>query len=163
MEQPATLRSTHALIHQLYGEEPQIIVSFSDPDVLLTKVYFPQGHTIQVCQLHVRKCPPKFPSALNWYGVTCRQPGQPPHWISEMLESLPDCTTAAPVKQSSESSPDNHGAVDDTAVGSQDDKRHTPTPPQEAPGSEMPALNNAPSAGTTEAVPRDTLASQAFI
>ena len=68
---------------------PYRVVPVSDPDALLTKVYFPQDKTIQVNQSRVRACPPHFPSGFYWYGGKRRGPGWPPRWISEVLDSLP--------------------------------------------------------------------------
>ena len=69
---------------------PFRIISISDPDVLLAKVYFPQDRNIQVHQSRVKMCPPKFPSGFYWYGGRRRGPGRPPRWVSEVLNALPD-------------------------------------------------------------------------
>ena len=64
---------------------PYRIISISDPDVLVTKVYFPQYRTLQVHQSRVKACPPKFPPAFYWYGGRRSGPGRTPRWLSQMI------------------------------------------------------------------------------
>ena len=68
-----------------YG--PLRIISISDPDLMLTKVYFPQDRTIQVHQSRVKVCPPHFPGGFYWYGGRRHGPGRPPRWVSKVLDS----------------------------------------------------------------------------
>ena len=62
---------------------PYRIISITNPDELLTKVYFPQDRDIQVHQ----GCPPNFPATFYWYGGRRHGPGRPPRWVSELLDA----------------------------------------------------------------------------
>ena len=66
---------------------PFCIVSISNSDVLLMKIYFPHDRTIQVHQSRIKVCPPRFPSGFYWYGSKRRGPGRPPRCVTEILES----------------------------------------------------------------------------
>ena len=92
---------------------PFRIISINDPDVLLTKVYFPQDRTIQVHQSCVKMCPPKFPGGFFWYGGRCRGPGRPPRWV------LDSHVTADP--EESQATPDSGGLPEDPADATTDD------------------------------------------
>ena len=48
---------------------PYRIVSRSDRDVTVSKVYHPQEGSIQVHQSRVSPCPPHFPAGYFWYGM----------------------------------------------------------------------------------------------
>ena len=65
---------------------PYRITSVNDPDVSVTKVYFPQQATIQVHQSRVKPCPPNFPSGFYWYGGRRHKRGRPPKWVQEVLD-----------------------------------------------------------------------------
>ena len=100
---------------------PYRIVSISDPDVLVTKAYFPQDRTIQVHQSRIKACPPKFPAGFYWYGGRRRGPGRPPRWVSEILNSGDTHVTEDP--EESEATFDGEDPADrvtdiDTSVAS---------------------------------------------
>ena len=83
---------------------PYRVVTRSDPDVTVTKVYHPQEGNIQVHQSRVNPCPPGFPAGYYWYGARRHSPGRPPKWIKQLLEEAPtpeciqeDCVDADPV------------------------------------------------------------------
>ena len=96
---------------------PYRIVSISDPDILLTKVYFPQDRTIQVHQSRVKVCPPKFPAVFYWYGGRRRGPGRPPRSVSKVLDAHmsgeADTTSGDP-----DATSDSGVDVDDRAIAS---------------------------------------------
>ena len=51
---------------------PYRVVAVANPDVQVSKVYFPEDGTIYVHQSRVRGCPPEFPGGFYWYGVRGR-------------------------------------------------------------------------------------------
>lgn len=65
---------------------PYRIVSRDDPDVSVSKVYFPQEGSIQVHQSRVCPCPPEFPAGYFWYGPKRHSPGRPPKWTQSLLQ-----------------------------------------------------------------------------
>ena len=67
---------------------PYRVVAVANPDVSITKVYFPQDGTICVHQSWVRMCPPEFPGGFFWYGEGGRRPGRPPRWVAKVLEEV---------------------------------------------------------------------------
>ena len=100
---------------------PFRISSVSDPDVLLTKVYFPQDRDIHVHQSRVKVCPPQFPAGFFWYGGRRRGPGRPPRWVSEMLDTH---VPADPVRPGT--TPDSGGLAVHPADGTTDDAADDP-------------------------------------
>ena len=105
---------------------PYRIVSISDPDVLLTKVYFPQDRTIQVHQSRVKACPPKFPAAFYWYGGRRRGPGRPPRWVSRVLDAHTPAdpgeadTTSGEPETTSDSGVDSEDSADQASDSASD-------------------------------------------
>ena len=71
-----------------------------DPDVSVTKVYFPSEGAIQVYQTRVCKCPLKFPAGYYWYGGKRKGPGRPPKWVDRLLSEDPSPQTKGKRKQS---------------------------------------------------------------
>ena len=134
---------------------PFRIISISDPDVLLAKVYFPQDRTIQVHQSRVKMSPPKLPSGFYWYGGKRRGPGRPPRWVVDMLNSSPNqAVTAAPLNQSNQS---GQGDNDAPAADCADVSTDTPvSPTQGPPGSGASATH--PVSGTCPAEPSSSSA-----
>ena len=65
---------------------PYCVTSIDDPDISVSKVYFPQDGNIQVHQSCVKLCPTNFPSGFYWYGGRRRGPGRPPKWVEELME-----------------------------------------------------------------------------
>ena len=100
---------------------PFRISSISDPDVLLTKVYFPQDCDIHVHQSRVKACPPQFPAGFFWYGGRRRGPGRPPRWVSEMLDTQ---VPADPVRPGT--TPHSGGLAVHPADGTTDDAADDP-------------------------------------
>ena len=47
---------------------PYRITSRNDPDVTMTKIYFPEDQQILVHQSRVQVCPELFPQGFYWYG-----------------------------------------------------------------------------------------------
>ena len=64
---------------------PYRVVTQTDPDVCVDKVYFPQDGRIRVHQSRVKTCPPNFPAGFYWYGGRRRGPGRPPKWVTSMM------------------------------------------------------------------------------
>lgn len=79
---------------------PYRIVSRDDPDLTVSKVYFPDEAHIQIHQMRVQQCPPDFPGGYYWYGSRRSSPGRPPKWVEHLLsttnpsqeQSRPDAT-----------------------------------------------------------------------
>ena len=62
------------LSHPWHG--PYRIISRDDPDITVTKIYFPDDPSIQVHQSRVQHCPPSLPSEFYWYGTKRSKPGR---------------------------------------------------------------------------------------
>jgi len=60
---------------------PYRVLQCLDPDVVVSKVYFPDDGQIQVHQLRVTPCPSQFPSGYYWYGRKKHSPGRIPKWL----------------------------------------------------------------------------------
>ena len=109
---------------------PYRIVSISDPDVLLTKVYFPQDRTIQVHQSRMKACPPKFPAAFYWYGGRRRGPGRPPRWVSRVLDTHTPAdpgeadTTSREPETTADSGEDSEDSADQASDSASDRRQH---------------------------------------
>ena len=69
---------------------PYRVTAVNDPDITVTKVYFPQDATIQVHQSRVKSCPPNFPSGFYWYGGRRLKHGRPPKWVQDLVEKCMD-------------------------------------------------------------------------
>ena len=65
---------------------PYHITNTREPNVDVTKVYFPKDGGIQVHQSRVKHCPPNFPADFYWYGGKQRDPGRPPKWVEQVPE-----------------------------------------------------------------------------
>ena len=62
------------------------MVSRNDPDVTVTKVYYPQEGSIQIHQERVCFCPLEFPAGYFWYGKRRHVVGRPPKWVQALLQ-----------------------------------------------------------------------------
>ena len=62
------------LSHPWHG--PYQIISRDDPDITVTKNYFPDDPSIQIYQSRVQHCP-SFPTEFYWYGTKRSKPGRP--------------------------------------------------------------------------------------
>ena len=69
---------------------PYRVTAVNDPDIMVTKVYFPQDATIQVHRSRVKSCPPNFPSGFYWYGGRRLKRGRPPKWVQDLVEKCMD-------------------------------------------------------------------------
>jgi hypothetical protein len=67
---------------------PYRVTSVANPDVWVTKMYFPGDGVIQVHQSRVKACPPEIPGGFYWYGVRRPGPGRPPKWVNDLLDRL---------------------------------------------------------------------------
>ena len=63
---------------------PYRIVAINDPDVSVTKVYFPNEKSIQVHQSRVCLCPINYPAGYYWYGGRQQGIGRHPSWIDRL-------------------------------------------------------------------------------
>ena len=82
---------------------PYRVNSVDDPDISVSKVYFPQDGSIQVHQSRVKVCPTNFPSGFYWYGGRRRGPGRPPRWVRELMEFSEDVVPQPPPAAETES------------------------------------------------------------
>ena len=67
---------------------PFRVISCRGPNIVASKVYFPEDNEIQVHQTRVCACPAGFPAGFYWYGGKRRSPGRPPKWVEQTLEEL---------------------------------------------------------------------------
>ena len=77
-----------------------------DPDITVTKVYFPREDPIQIHLNRVCPCPSAFPAGYYWYGGKRKGPGRPPRWVDEFLsdQTSPD-NSESTVDHDNETSP----------------------------------------------------------
>ena len=66
-----------------YG--PFRVVARRDPNLTVTKVYFPEDTPIEIHQLRVCPSPNALPAGFYWYGARRRSPGRTPNWLQRML------------------------------------------------------------------------------
>ena len=64
---------------------PYRITANEQPDICVSKVYFPEDKGIRIHLSRVKLCPPNFPAGFYWYGGKRRSPGQPPNWVAKMM------------------------------------------------------------------------------
>ena len=65
------------------------IISRDDPDVTVTRVYFPDHPPVQVYQLRIKNCQVSLPCGYYFYGKKRSRPGRPPKWIKKLLSGPP--------------------------------------------------------------------------
>ena len=58
----------------------------NDPDLTVSKVYYPQEGIIQVHQERICFCPPELPVGYFWYGTRRHSVGRPPKWVQNLLQ-----------------------------------------------------------------------------
>ena len=68
------------------------------PDVIASKVYFPEEAVIQVHQTCVCPCPTLFPPGYYWYGGKQRRHGRPPKWVNKLLSEEGGGTVSVPIR-----------------------------------------------------------------
>ena len=57
-----------------------------DPNLTVSKLYFPEDATLQVHQLRVCPSPAMLPAGFYWYGAKCQSPRcTPNNWLRQML------------------------------------------------------------------------------
>ena len=66
-----------------YG--PFRVVARRDPNLTVTKVYFPEDTPIEIHQLRVCPSPNALPAGFYWYGARRWSPGRTPNWLQRML------------------------------------------------------------------------------
>ena len=71
------------LSHPWHG--PYRIISQEDPDITVTKIYFPDDPPLQVHQSRVQHHPPSLPSEFYWYGAKRSRSGRPSKKILKQL------------------------------------------------------------------------------
>ncbi len=63
---------------------PYRVLSLRGPNVVASKVYFPDDGPIQVHLSRVCGCPKEFPGGFYWYGGRRAGPGRPPKWLDNL-------------------------------------------------------------------------------
>ena len=74
---------------------PYWVISLYSPNVSVTKVYFPQDRPICVHKSRVKPCHENFPADFYWYGRKRRGSGQPPKWVSAVLDAMDSTVTVS--------------------------------------------------------------------
>ena len=64
---------------------PYRVISIDDPDIILSKIYYPQHDPIKVHQSRVKHCPPDLSAGSFWYGSKRSGPGRPPKWTEKLV------------------------------------------------------------------------------
>lgn len=72
------------LSHPWHG--PYRILTRDDPNVTVSKVYYPQEAVLRVHQERVCFCPSELPAGFFWYGRRRHSPGRPPRWVQLLME-----------------------------------------------------------------------------
>jgi len=65
--------------------KPETITEVKDPDITVSKEYFPQEKSIQIHQSRVQLCPSNFPASYYWYSSKRAGPGRPPKWVDHLM------------------------------------------------------------------------------
>ena len=84
---PRMKRASHGKLSHPWDGPYQFILR-DDPDVTVTKIYFPDDPSIQIHQSRVQHCPPSLPSGFYWYGTKRSKPGRPLKKILKQLVSI---------------------------------------------------------------------------
>jgi len=69
--------------------DPYRVISRDDPDVTVTKVYFPDEPPSQVHQIRVKNCTVSFPCGYYGYRNKRSRPGRPPRWVEKLVNQSP--------------------------------------------------------------------------
>ena len=69
---------------------PYRVVTVKDPDISVTKIYFPCDKQITVHQSRIKHCPTNFPEGFYWYGGKQRGQGRIPKWVENLLADHQD-------------------------------------------------------------------------
>ena len=77
---------------------PYRVVSRRDPDIVVSKIYFPDDPNIQVHQSRVQHCPALLPIGFYWYGNKRSKPGRPPKHILKQLSAIEEEITQSKEK-----------------------------------------------------------------
>jgi len=72
------------LSHPWHG--PYQVIERNDPDLSVSKVYYPQEGIIQVHQERNCFCPPEIPVGYFWYGTRRHSVGRPPKWVQNLSQ-----------------------------------------------------------------------------
>ena len=64
---------------------PYRVASCEEPNVTVTKVYFPDDPSVQVLFSMLCGCPAGFPDGFYWYGNNRRAPGRPAKTVERLL------------------------------------------------------------------------------
>ena len=73
-----------------------------DPNLTVTKVYFPNDASITIHQLRVCRSPDQLPVGFYWYGAKRRSPGRVPNWLQKMFSSVEGRDTGEGAPKSAE-------------------------------------------------------------
>ena len=66
---------------------PYRVTSINNPDMAVSKVYFPQDRQITIHQSRVKHCPAAFPAGFYWYGGNQKGLGKVPEWVQSLLSN----------------------------------------------------------------------------
>ena len=109
---------------------PYRVLSCPDPDVVVSKVYFPDDGQIQVHQLRVTPCPVSFPSGYYWYGRKKHSLGCMPKWLLT-LNKKDDDTNQADHEQTLDTDPDCSDSEEDSSNNDSDSESDDEEIPQQ--------------------------------
>ena len=109
---------------------PYRVLSCPDPDIVVSKVYFPDDGQIQVHQLRVTPCPVSFPSGYYWYGRKKHSPGCMPKWLLT-LNKKDDDTNQADHEQTLDTDPDCSDSEEDSSNNDSDSESDDEEIPQQ--------------------------------
>ena len=65
---------------------PYRFVQHNNPDLTVTKQFFPEDGTIQMHQLHVCPCP-QLPIDIYWYDSKSHSTGHVPRWVEKLTQN----------------------------------------------------------------------------
>ena len=90
------------MLRPWYG--PFRVVARQDPNVRVSKVYFPEDLSILVHQLRVCPSPSQLPAGFFWYGARRRSSGRVPRWLQTWLSQTANQEHPDPPHEPEESS-----------------------------------------------------------
>ena len=94
-----------------------------DPNLRVSKVYFPEDLPILVHQLRVCPSPDQLPPGFFWYGARRSNPGRVPNWLQRMLAE-----TDAQDGSASTMTPEAEEAEEDREVRTDSEESETLVP-----------------------------------
>jgi len=105
---------------------PYRVISQRYPDIVASKIYFPDDPNIQVHQSRVQHCPISLPAGFYWYGNKRSKPGRPPKHILKQLAIIEEELTQLKEKERTEQAASTSN--DSSPVDSQKESITEPVP-----------------------------------